>query len=166
MPALSGRGRRVSIFRRGLDMGCDHLREIAALKDRIEDLEAELEELKTTFNRDAENIWRSFDVTIYQARALALMSSGRIITRASLARVCLKGDGDDERNVDWQIKRIRMRNTGLTIKTVYGAGYCLEGESLARVRAAMKGTEHHENIKGRIRPHKAVGGLQADFLSG
>ena len=118
-------------------MRCDHLREIAALKDRIEDLEAEIAEMKAALARDAENIFRAFDVTVYQARTLAMLATGRIMTRDSLARVCLKGDGENVRNVDWQIKRIRMRNTGLTIKTVYNAGYCLEGESLKMVRAAI-----------------------------
>jgi DNA-binding winged helix-turn-helix (wHTH) protein len=145
-------------------MTFDHMREIGALRQRVAELEAEIADMRDSFDIRAENIWRAFDVTVYHSRVLAALASGRIMTRDQLMRLCLREETEDPRHVDCQIKRIRMRNTGLKITSVYGAGYVVEGESLVRLRAAMKG-ENHENLNRRTGPHKALGGMQAHGLS-
>lgn len=146
-------------------MAFDHMREIGALRQRVAELEAEIADMRSGFDIRTENIWKAFNVTSYQARIIAAMAGGRIMTRDQLMNLCLRDDTEDPRHVDCQIKRIRQRNTGLEITSVYGVGYVIEGDSLARVRAAMKGNDH-ENLNGGPRSHQAVGGLQAHGLSG
>lgn len=116
-----------------------YIEEVTALRRENAELRARLEELDRGFDRGVEGIARRMGVTVYQARLLAALASGHIMTRDQLERRCSRVDNQDPRHVDQQVKRIRRKSLPIAITTVYGAGYCLEGRSLETVRAAMKG---------------------------
>lgn len=115
-----------------------YLDEIARLRARISELEAELAERDERFNSDVDALVRHFGVTVYQARLLAALASGRVMSRTELERLCKRSEFGDDRNIDSLVKRLRRRSLpGIAVKSVYGAGYVMEGDSLRLVRAVI-----------------------------
>lgn len=118
--------------------GNPYLEEIARLRREVADLRAEIAERDSRFDQAVEGIMRNMGMTVYQARLLAALATGEVMTRGRLEKLASRVDNEDPRHVDQQVKRIRRRNVpGLVITSIYGAGYCLEGDSLKLVRAAM-----------------------------
>lgn len=114
------------------------LDELARLRARVEALEAELAEREGRFNRAVDALIRHFRITVYQARLLAALASGRVMSRAELERLCKRSEFGDDRNIDSLVKRLRRRNLpGIEVNSVYGAGYVMEGETLRLVRAVI-----------------------------
>lgn len=83
----------------------------------------------------------AFGVTAREARALALLARGGVVTFDRIRDVyCRRPDADP-----WEVrhfrKRVRMKVPGMHIQNAYGIGYELGAESLAAVRAVLSKAE-------------------------
>lgn len=111
------------------------LKEIASLRAKVDELEAENERLRETTNRKVEAIKRCFRLTANEARIVALLSDGHIHSREIMVEQC-EGDEVQARTIDSRVRRIRGKRQ-LGFETHYGVGYALDKPSLAKVRAAI-----------------------------
>lgn len=112
------------------------LKEIASLRAKVDELEAENERLRETTNRKVEAIKRRFNLTANEARIVALLSDGHIHSRERIIEECVGTNMNELRNVDSHMKRIRAKNQ-VNFTAHYGIGYSLDEVSLAKVRAAI-----------------------------
>lgn len=115
------------------------LRELVQLRERVADLEAELADLKRTDQQQELNLRQNLQMPMGETRLLLALARGGIMSREQLVH-CVRGDEDNIRNVDSQVKRIRQRLPWIRpyLTSHYGYGYELTGEGLKRVREAMK----------------------------
>jgi DNA-binding response OmpR family regulator len=115
--------------------------ENARLRNRIAELEAEIERRDRTANSDVGQVMLATGLTISLARMLMALCKGVPMGRDQLAVLCRHAEFSDPRLVDSQIKRLRRRlkTCGIEVKTLYGVGYALTGSHLAAARAFMKG---------------------------
>jgi DNA-binding response OmpR family regulator len=118
------------------------LKELVQLRERVADLEAELADLKKTDKAQELALRQNLGVPVGETRLLLALARGGIMSREQLVHF-VRGDEDNIRNVDSQIKRIRKRLPWIRRDLVshYGYGYELEGEGLKRVRDAVKPRE-------------------------
>jgi DNA-binding response OmpR family regulator len=116
--------------------------EIASQRRRIEYLEAENHGLKQARDDGAARLAWKLKLSRTQARILFALSKGEPLTRHALLYEC--ENATDDNNAVQQIDRIRNKVTWLSIQSRArsGLGYWLDGESLARVRAIIKGENH------------------------
>lgn len=116
------------------------LSELVALRQRVSDLEAELAEFKSQQADELRNLHQTFGTSIGQTRMLIALAKGGIMSREQLMHFGVdNAEFGDIRLVDTMIKRIRRAVPWIEITTHYGLGYELTGDSLSRVRAAMRG---------------------------
>jgi DNA-binding response OmpR family regulator len=115
------------------------------LRNRVEELEAEITYLKSHDNNALNAIRLAFGVTIGEARTLLVMSRGGIINNEQIIDAYCDGMKENPILARDAIKRIRKKQPDLTILSHYGFGYELEGDSLKRVRKAISTTENHHN---------------------
>lgn len=113
------------------------LEELTCLRNRVEDLEAELAEIKARREDAVSALHRAFGLPFGEARLLSVLAEGGIQNRDRLLAACDNSDGNI-RLADSMVKRIRRRLPWLKILTHYNFGYELDGESLAAVRAAIR----------------------------
>jgi DNA-binding response OmpR family regulator len=119
------------------------LQELVQLRQEVAELKAELSELKNTDRQDELQLRSALGLTVGVTKMLLGMVRGGIMSREQLAHIAY-GENDvdgDPRRVDSTIKRIRQRLPWVVIHTHYGYGYELDADSVARVRAAMRGQE-------------------------
>lgn len=115
--------------------------DLARLRDRVAELEAEIERRDRHFRAEAAELMSTTGLTISMARMLLALSTGRPMSRDQLAVLCGHEDGCDPRLVDSQIKRLRRRLPWLRITSLYGAGYVINGAALTAARDFMKGSQ-------------------------
>jgi DNA-binding response OmpR family regulator len=116
------------------------LSELVALRQRVSDLEAEMAEFKSQQADELRNVHQTFGTSIGQTRMLVALAKGGIMSREQLMHFGVDNhEFGSYRLVDTMIKRIRRAVPWIKITTHYGLGYELTGESLAMVRAAMRG---------------------------
>jgi hypothetical protein len=115
------------------------------LRNRVEELEAEITYLKSHDNNALNAIRLALGVTIGEARTLLLLSRGGIINNEQIIDAYCDGPAENPVLARDAIKRIRKRVPDLTIRSHYGFGYELEDESLKRVRRIISTTENHHN---------------------
>jgi len=121
------------------------LTELVKLRERVEELEAELEQFKHHDITALKRLRSAFRTTIGECRTLLVLARGGIISSDQIVDAYC--DGLESKSVLARdaMKRIRKRLPDLKITTHYGFGYELEGEHLQRVRAVIKNTENHHN---------------------
>lgn len=127
------------------------LEELTQLRARNEELEAMIRDGRKAKDDAVTALRRNTGLTVGQARMLAALAQGGIMTREQLLDSqfghCDTADAYemDIRNVDSTIKRLRKALARVMPKVVitahYGLGYELAGESLAAVRRMIKGRD-------------------------
>jgi hypothetical protein len=134
------------------------IRELEALRARVEELEWELDCLRDTVNAEVVAIMDFYDLTVGEARMIRAMAhaNGAPLARPTLVEV-IANDIEDLRTVDSHVKRIR-RKVGhrLPIDSIYGIGYRLLPEQVRQVREVMA---------GKVRPASHRAHLYVDTLS-
>jgi DNA-binding response OmpR family regulator len=115
--------------------------ELARLRERVAYLEEEKRTRETDANREIAEIMYRTRLTKGRARLLRALCTEGAIDRDRIAALCCHDDSMEYRNTDSQIKRLRKNLTqkGIHIATLYGVGYRIDGDNLARARAYMKG---------------------------
>jgi len=117
------------------------LHEMERLKARVEELEWELDCMKSTVETEVTRIMDFYDLTAGEARMIRALghAGGAPLTRAVLAEA-IQNEIDDLRTVDSHVKRTR-RKVGhrLPIDSIYGIGYRLLPETARQVRDVMAG---------------------------
>jgi hypothetical protein len=117
------------------------IRELEALRARVEELEWELDCMKSTVETEVTRIMDFYDLTAGEARMIRALghAGGAPLTRAVLAEA-IQNEIDDLRTVDSHVKRTR-RKVGhrLPIDSIYGIGYRLLPENARQVRDVMAG---------------------------
>lgn len=117
------------------------LRELERLRARVEELEWELDCMKSTVETEITRLMDFYDLTAGEARMIRVMghAGGAPLTRAVLAEA-IGNEIEDLRTVDSHIKRTR-RKVGhcLPIDTIYGIGYRVLPETAKTVRDVMAG---------------------------
>lgn len=119
----------------------DTIRELEQLRARVEELEWELDCMKSTVETEVTRIMDFYDLTAGEARMIRALAhaGGAPLTRAVLAEA-IQNEIDDLRTVDSHVKRTR-RKVGhrLPIDSIYGIGYRLLPATAQQVRAVMAG---------------------------
>lgn len=121
------------------------LQELVALRNRVADLEAEIAMLTDADACQIERLTRTLHITVGQAHLLAAFARTGFLSHAQLTEGSLvRGAADPSPeltmiNSNSRLKRLRKRLPWLKIESIYGLGYEVEGESLARLRAIMRG---------------------------
>ncbi len=126
------------------------------LISRIFDLEAAVQSLKGVSDLDKTALLASeFRLSPLEARAVAVLSSGRIITRRGLIEAIYfdRHEPEDERIATTFISKIRAKLLpfGVTIETIHGTGCRMHG--FEAVRSAMSGDRLSTVIDAEIPPH-------------
>lgn len=115
------------------------LQELIALRQRVADLEAEIEDLRGKRHDAVKALHANLGTSVGESMMLTALAQGGVLHREQLLAFAHKGAFvDDVRLVDSAVKRIRKRLPWIQIQSHYGFGYELEGESLVRVREAMR----------------------------
>lgn len=123
------------------------LREMERLRARVEELEFELDILKSTVDTETAALMDFYNLTTNEARIIRALghAAGAPLSRPVLVE-CLIREIDDLRTIDSHIKRIRRKNIGrLPIDSIYGIGYRLLPDTVRQVRDIMA---------GKIKPEK------------
>lgn len=118
------------------------LREMEALRQRVEELEYELGELRSKVDFEVANLMDFYDLTHNEARIVRALTlaHGAPLERSAICE-SMSGEIDYIRTVDSHIKRIRRKCAGrLAIHSLYGIGYRILQEDAKAVRAVMDGT--------------------------
>jgi DNA-binding response OmpR family regulator len=126
---------------RGMRIPIETLREIERLKARVEELEWELDCLKSTVDTEVAAIMDFYDLTAGEARMIRAMAhaGGAPLSRPVLVEA-IQNEIDDLRTVDSHVKRIRRKvGARLPIDSIYGIGYRLLPETVRQVRDVMAG---------------------------
>jgi hypothetical protein len=117
------------------------IRELESLRARVEELEWELDCMKSTVETEVTRIMDFYDLTVGEARMIRALghAGGAPLTRAVLAEA-IQNEIDDLRTVDSHVKRTR-RKVGhrLPIDSIYGIGYRLLPQTAKTVREVMAG---------------------------
>lgn len=117
------------------------LKELVALRQRVEYLEAEVAMLRDVDGEQVKAVRLAFDCTTQQACTLIAMARGGILTRQQALDMELHRTEDAGLlSLDSCIKRIRKRIPSIKIKSHYGIGYELEPESRKAVRDILNCT--------------------------
>lgn len=114
-------------------------REIAQLRQRVEDLESELKRRDAIVEVNVQRLRQHFNLTIGEARMVELMADGNAHTREQLI-MAHNANIEVDRAIDTHIKRIRKKGE-IAIRTHYGIGYGLTPESVENVRAVLRGKQ-------------------------
>lgn len=124
-------------------------REIAQLRRENEHLSAQLayraEERATPHQEQIAAIMARSRFTVGECEVLISLATGRTHTRDMILPFTrAKGEGDNnDRNADSMIKRIRKKlRSNITITTLYGIGYIVEGDSLKALRKFISWEKH------------------------
>ncbi len=120
-----------------MNMENPYLMENIKLRQRVDELEAELEHLKESVDAGIEWLCIRWNLTRGQAKIIKALSTGHIMSRERLLTLFHRNENTEIRNVDSQIKRIRKKMPDINIRTVYGLGYIIEGADLRKAREAM-----------------------------
>jgi len=115
-----------------------YIAEVTALRERVEELEAQLAAITERVEIGVEWLSRRWGLTRKQARILCALSTGHIMSRDRLASLGCVREYTDVRNIDTTIKHLRRKMPDIKIKSMYGLGYMIDGDELKYVRAAMK----------------------------
>lgn len=113
------------------------LKEIASLRIKIAELEAELRRRDQIFDATVQCLRRYFRLTIGEARIVAVLADGNAHSREQLMEAC-DTDANSERTIDGHVKRIRAKKQ-LQLRTEYGLGYALAPGSLTLIQRALNG---------------------------
>lgn len=128
------------------------LRELEALRQRVEELEYERDLLLSKAEDETAALMDYYNLTVGEAkiiRALA-MARGAPLSRTTLIDVIGK-DVDHIRTVDSHIKRLRNKNgKRLPVDTMYGIGYRLLSKTVKEVREVME----RRKESSAVRVHK------------
>jgi two-component system, cell cycle response regulator CtrA len=115
--------------------------ENARLKERIEDLEEEVRQLKADHFKDEIYIPIEWVLTQKEAGIVRALSVGRVVSKGQLLDSISHANGEQPeiKIVDVFICKIRkkLKPFGLEITTHWGAGYSLPEATLAVLRAAQ-----------------------------
>jgi DNA-binding response OmpR family regulator len=116
------------------------LQELTFLRDQVAMYQERERVLFRERDSGVRNIVRTWPaLTATHARMLWALAQGGLMDRDQLAALCSHDEDADIRSVDSQIKRVRRKMPGITIRNVYGIGYELLEPWRERVRAAAKG---------------------------
>lgn len=137
-----------------MTINMENLREIERLKARVEELEYELDSLKSTVDTEVMNLMDFYNLTAAEARMVRALAhaGGAPLSRAVLVEV-LDRDIDNMRSVDSHVKRVRAKvSAALPIDSIYGIGYRLLPETAKHCREVMAGrvqpTRHRAHFYG------------------
>lgn len=132
------------------------LRELERLRARVEELEYELDCMKSCVDTEVVNIMDHYDLTHTEARMIRAMAhaAGAPMSRPVLVEA-MQSDLDDLRTVDSHVKRIRRKvGATLPIDSIYGIGYRLLPETAREVRDVMAGRvkpeRHRAHFYGQV----------------
>jgi hypothetical protein len=128
------------------------IRELEALRARVEELEWELDCLKSTVETEVTRIMDYYDLTVGEARMIRALghAGGAPLTRAVLAEA-IQNEIDDLRTVDSHVKRTRRKvGNRLPIDSIYGIGYRLLPETAKTVREVMAGKLEPETHRAHL----------------
>lgn len=128
------------------------LREMERLRARVEELEYELDCLKSTVDTEVAAIMDYYDLTANEARIIRAMAhaGGAPLSRPSLVE-CVDNPIEDLRTIDSHVKRIRRKvNTRLPIDSIYGIGYRLLPDTAKQVRDVMAGKVNPERRRHHL----------------
>ena len=115
------------------------LRELVELRERVQDLEQELADLKNTKVQDELRLREALNISPGTTKMLLALARGGIMSREQLlCHGCANGEDNGVRLVDSQVKRIRRRLPWVKIISHYGYGYELHPESVKTVRAIVE----------------------------
>lgn len=116
--------------------------ENAKLRERVEVLEFEIAAMKSNIDQQGLVLKDKFGLTPAQARILAKLSDGRLLTRDWYVENSRAGDEMCESLLSVHIFRIRKKIAPLIIRTPnWSRAYQLEGDSLAAIRAVIGGEQ-------------------------
>ena len=138
-----------------MTINVDNLREIERLKARIEELEYELDSLKSTVDTEVMHLMDNYDLTAAEARMIRALAhaAGAPLSRPVLIEV-LDRDIDNLRSVDSHVKRVRAKVGGLLpIDSIYGIGYRLLPETAKHCREVMAGKVRSDRHRAHFYGH-------------
>jgi DNA-binding response OmpR family regulator len=141
-------------------------RRMAALADRVDELQEENRQLRALLNPPATlpTHWR---LTPLECRVVAAIARGRgrtVSTEQLLGTVYGAGHERDRSSLHVAIVKIRRKRDlhGLTISTAHGSGFSMSAECCAVVRAALAGEERTpEKMGGGMRGSPPIGTMAA-----
>jgi DNA-binding winged helix-turn-helix (wHTH) protein len=125
------------------------LKEMEKLRARVEELEFELDRLKSKVDTELAALMDYFDLTHNEARIIRAMaiSNGAPLSRPMLME-CLTSEIEDCRTIDSHVKRIRVKNgKRLPIHAIYGIGYRILPDTVRLVREVMAGKRKPEAFR-------------------
>lgn len=111
--------------------------ELKHLRNRVEELEAELRRRDAVFHADVQKLRSHLKLSVGEAAIVALLADGNAHSREQMMEAC-DTDANSERSIDSFMKRIRKKGQ-LTFRAEYGLGYALSAESFQLVRKILKG---------------------------
>lgn len=131
------------------------LRELESLRARVEELEYELDSLKSTVDTEVASLMDYYDLTAGEARMIRAMAhaGGAPLSRPVLVEV-IQNDIEDLRTVDSHVKRIRRKvGAKLPIDSIYGIGYRLLPDTAKLARDVMAGRAQPERHRAHFYGH-------------
>ena len=113
--------------------------ELAALREKNEALEANLEALRASKQHITGQLAAHYGLSQSAARVLAMLADGKVHHSQDIMAKCSTGEPDNHNWASVYICKLRKVLGYEAIKNHWGSGYSLTPAALIQVRAVIKG---------------------------